>query len=144
MDYTITTQMTFSAAHYLRGHQGSCARLHGHNWTVEVSVTTDKLDENGFVIDFLALEDILKQTLAPFDHNSLNEVAPFDIQNPTAENIAAYIYQAINEKIKDLTSNAKVSEVTVWELGKYKATCRKSTPPPESKIQKGLAKDQVD
>lgn len=122
MNYTITTETTFSAAHYLRGYQGDCSRLHGHNWNVEVSVSTSKLDENGFAIDFLALEDLLKKAVAPFEHHNLNEVPPFDTKNPTAENIAEYVFETMSGNIRKFSPEALVSKVTVWEVGKCRAT----------------------
>jgi 6-pyruvoyltetrahydropterin/6-carboxytetrahydropterin synthase len=122
MNYTITTETTFSAAHYLRGYQGDCSRLHGHNWNVEVSVTSSKLDENGFAIDFLALEDLLEKAVAPFEHRNLNEVPPFDIENPTAENIAAYVFETMSGSIQEFSQEALVIGVTVWEVGKCRAT----------------------
>lgn len=122
MNYTITTEITFSAAHSLRGHEGDCSRLHGHNWHVEASVTTSRLDDNGFVIDFFILDDILKNAVAPFDHRNLNEVHPFDMKNPTAENIAAYIFETISDDIKSHAPDASVSQVTVREMGKFRVS----------------------
>ncbi len=121
MNYTITTETTFSAAHYLRGYEGDCSRLHGHNWKVEVSVSSPSLDKNGFAIDFLLLEDILRKAVMPFEHCHLNEVPPFDTINPTAENIAAYIFKNISGRIRDHAPEASVSQVTVWEIGKCRA-----------------------
>jgi 6-pyruvoyltetrahydropterin/6-carboxytetrahydropterin synthase len=43
----------------------------------------------------------------------LNEIPPFDILNPTAENIAKYFYQAVGKLINN--QNVRVSEVIIWE-----------------------------
>jgi 6-pyruvoyltetrahydropterin/6-carboxytetrahydropterin synthase len=93
MRYTITKDFAFSASHQLAGlpadHQ--CARLHGHNYVVRVELSSDVLDETGFVLDYGKLgfvKDLADQLL---DHRHLNDQFKF---NPTAENLAAwFLYQ---------------------------------------------------
>lgn len=120
MTYTVTTETTFAASHYLKGHEGGCGNLHGHNWKVEVSVDAPQLDGNGFVIDFLVLDEIMKEAIAPFDHSNLNDVVPFDSINPTAENLASCIFKKVNNKIKTHNPSASISKITVWEMDKYR------------------------
>lgn len=124
MTYTITTDVGFSAAHYLRGYAGACSKLHGHNWRVEVSVSTSALDDNGFAVDFLALDEILKGVAAPFDHEELNSVFPFDSVNPTAENMASHFMNTVNAQMKKCNPDAFVSEVIVWETDGYRASVK--------------------
>ena len=89
--YRITKSFTFSASHRLEGlpaeHQ--CARLHGHNYIVELILESQVLDEVGFVTDFGALAPVKRWLDNMFDHRHLNNVLPM---NPTSENFAAYIY----------------------------------------------------
>jgi len=43
--YELMVESKFSAAHQLRGYQGQCEKLHGHNWRVTAAVTAERLDE---------------------------------------------------------------------------------------------------
>ena len=102
----------FSAAHRLRGYQGDCERLHGHNYRVEVAVESLHLDDAGIVMDFRDLKQILKDVLKVLDHQYLNDLEPFTAINPSAENIAEYIFHAVWGSIK---TPVLLKEVTVWE-----------------------------
>jgi 6-pyruvoyltetrahydropterin/6-carboxytetrahydropterin synthase len=102
----------FSAAHRLRGYQGDCERLHGHNYRVEVAVESPQLDAAGIVMDFRDLKQILKDVLNGLDHQYLNDLEPFTTINPSAENIAEYIFHAVSGSIK---TPVVLKEVTVWE-----------------------------
>ena len=60
----------FSAAHFITFNGNVCERLHGHNYRVAVEVD-GPLDENQYVIDFIALRDELKTITDEFDHHVL-------------------------------------------------------------------------
>jgi len=111
--YTLTIRSEFAAAHQLRNYPGDCARLHGHNWKLEVQVTANKLDDKGMVVDFKAIKQATNEIAGMFDHHNLNEIAPFTHLNPTAENIAAYFYHALSEMLND--DRVKIKSVSVWE-----------------------------
>jgi len=110
--YTLKILTDFAAAHYLRNYEGVCNRLHGHNWKVEVQVVARQLDEVGMGVDFKVIKDATKSLIGRLDHYNLNDQPPFDAINPTAENIAAYLYklsQALN------SATVKVDAITLWE-----------------------------
>ena len=111
--YEVTIETHFSAAHRLRQYNGECERLHGHNWKVQISVTSQKLNELGMVMDFRELKSKTNVLMDEFDHQYLNEVPPFTELNPTTENIARYIFDELSKTIN--TGSIKVSKVTVWE-----------------------------
>lgn len=111
--YTLKIITDFAAAHLLRDYPGVCNQLHGHNWKVEVEVTTTQLDSVGMGVDFKVLKEATKAELALLDHRHLNELKPFDTINPTAENIAAYLYQRIGKRLN--VDAARVTAVTLWE-----------------------------
>jgi len=92
MKYRVSVVRGFSAAHALRGYKGKCEKLHGHNWKIKASLTAAKLDKTGMAMDFTDIKSALDGVLAKLDHSYLNETSPFDKINPTAENIAEYIY----------------------------------------------------
>ena len=111
--YSLKIVTDFAAAHLLRDYAGVCNQLHGHNWKVEVEVTSTTLDQVGMGVDFKVLKEATRAELALLDHRHLNEVAPFDTINPTAENIAAYLFQRLGERLNGATN--RVSAITLWE-----------------------------
>ena len=106
---------TFDAAHHLRGYVGKCSRLHGHTWTVELDVQGETLDEVGMLVDFKDLNRLLKETLEPLDHQYLNDLLPFRNVNPTAENIAKYLYETLAPQPLFGRRAAHLASVRVWE-----------------------------
>jgi 6-pyruvoyltetrahydropterin/6-carboxytetrahydropterin synthase len=122
MRYTICVEKNFSAAHALRGYQGRCERLHGHNWKVQVMLAGTRLNKLGMLMDFTELKAVLDTILARVDHRYLNEVPPFDTTNPTAENIAAFIFAALRKETRKLTPPVTVAAVRVWESDTSSAT----------------------
>jgi len=110
MPFQITTTRHFSAAHQLRLYDGSLEPLHGHNWKVKVTVSAEKLDEIGVVMDFHELERRVNRIVDPMHNRNLNELLPFKSTNPSAENVALYIAQKL-----DLPQGATLNSVEVWE-----------------------------
>ena len=93
--YTVTKRMEISAAHCLKlNYRSKCENLHGHNWIITVTVQSETLDENGMVVDFTKIKDVVNQ----FDHHVINEVIG-DL-NPTAENMAKWICDHIPRCIR--------------------------------------------
>jgi len=111
--YEVSIKSEFSSAHRLRGYKGRCEELHGHNWKVEVNIRKEKLDKVGMIFDFKELKLKLNEILTPLDHHYLNDLAYFKKINPTSENIAKYVFDKLNRKLK--SRKLKVSKVTVWE-----------------------------
>lgn len=111
--YTLKVLTDFAAAHSLRNYPGDCSKLHGHNWKVEVEVTATALDAVGIGMDFKHIRKEAKAVCDHLDHEFLNELPPFDTINPTAENIAAYIYRELGQRLN--TATAQVSAITIWE-----------------------------
>ncbi|MBO7392703.1 MAG: 6-carboxytetrahydropterin synthase QueD [Abditibacteriota bacterium] len=107
--YRIRIEDTFDAAHNLRNYPGSCRNLHGHTYRVRVEFLCRELDEMGMAIDFRVAKPALRKVLERLDHNYINELPEFAEQNPTAENIARFIYNEIKPEIPELCS------VTLWE-----------------------------
>jgi len=112
--YTLRVVTEFAAAHTLRGYAGSCSRMHGHNWKVEVEIRTSELDELGMGVDFRELRKTAREVTDELDHRYLNELAPFTERNPTAENIAAHCFREIGARLKHRRA-VTVHAVTVWE-----------------------------
>ena len=126
--YELTVKTNFAAAHSLRNYDGDCARLHGHTWVVEVSVLGEELDEAGILIDFKKLKRLIAEMIEELDHSYINEVPYFNAHdkynNPTAENLARYIYINIKKELQNLKYNVKISKVRLWESPNASVTYR--------------------
>ncbi len=112
--FELTIILDFAAAHCIPNYPGKCQRLHGHNWKVEVAVQGNKLDNLGMLVDFNELKRRVNTVLDTLDHHYLNEMEAFHAINPTAENIACYIYEKLEEEFYDMET-VSVAKVTVWE-----------------------------
>src|ERR1700729_64636 len=95
MPFEISTTRQFSAAHQLRLYDGSLEDLHGHNWTVKVTVTAEKLDAIGVVMDFHQLEQMVDDIIVPLHNRHLNDARLLSGLNPSAENVALTIGKAL-------------------------------------------------
>ncbi|HHO69112.1 MAG TPA: 6-carboxytetrahydropterin synthase QueD [Gammaproteobacteria bacterium] len=111
--YTLKIVTDFASAHTLRGYPGACARMHGHNWKVEVEVVARELDDIGMGVDFKVIKQATREVAERLDHRYLNELEPFTDINPTAENIAAYFYRALSDTLNN--QRVRVQAVTLWE-----------------------------
>ena len=121
--YEIRIKGDFAAAHNLRDVGGKCESLHGHNFTVEVAVESERLDEGGMVMDFRLLKAKTRSVLDTLDHRYLNELPFFRETNPSSENLAAYIFAEIARQVDQ--GSRRVSWVSVWESETSQATYRR-------------------
>lgn len=107
--FRITKEFHFSASHQLKGlpadHQ--CARLHGHNYIVEVELSGEALNEHGFVRDYHELAPLKRYIDDCFDHRHLNDVLGHDMV--TAERLAQHFYEWCKTRLPE-TSAVRVSE----------------------------------
>lgn len=111
--YEIWVKTTFSGAHHLRNYGGKCENIHGHNWMVGVFITCKNLNRIGLGIDFIEIKKKLAKVVEKLDHKDLNKLSFFKKKNPSAENIAYFIYQELKNKIN--SSKTKLSKVIVKE-----------------------------
>lgn len=111
--YKLNVTSQFSAAHQLKGYEGACKNLHGHNWKVRVGILCEKTDDIGMTIDFGIVKEIMENILARLDHSLLNDHDCFAEENPTSENIAQYLYVQFKSRLTE--QNCQVADVEVWE-----------------------------
>ena len=111
--FEVYVQAHFSAAHALRGYPGDCSRTHGHNWIIDVFVKCKKLNEIGIGVDFRDIKKGVKDVLKGLDHFNLNELPPFNEDNPTSENIARFLYIQLGKRLN--SDVAQVSKIKVSE-----------------------------
>jgi len=119
--FELSVKTGFAAAHRLRGYQGKCESLHGHNWKVEVVLEGAKLNELGMVMDFSDVKRLLRDIVADLDHQYLNDLPPFAETNPTTEGIARFISERLAGA---LPQGVRVKSVTCWESDDCSATYR--------------------
>ena len=113
IDYTdprrmrLDVEFYFAAAHRLPRYEGPCFRMHGHNYKFFISVEGDVDPATGMIADFGTIKDVVAQeVLARVDHRNLNDV----LENPTAENIARWIWEALVPRLPAL------AEVRLYEI----------------------------
>jgi len=111
--YELKVITDFAAAHQLRNFRGECEKLHGHNWRIEVVLSGDRLNEAGLLVDFKDVKTAANKILEDLDHAYLNELPQFKDENPSSENIAAYLFQQLSSELNG--SHLKVTKVTAWE-----------------------------
>ncbi|MBQ7696254.1 MAG: 6-carboxytetrahydropterin synthase [Lentisphaeria bacterium] len=99
--FDVEIRRTFSAAHQLRGYDGDCRNLHGHNYNVIAVVRTDKLNDIGIALDFKRLKAALDSILAAYDHKNLSELPEYAEVNPTSEIMAMHIHQRLSALLND-------------------------------------------
>ena len=121
--FEITIEETFAAGHALRNYHGKCENVHGHNYRCQVSVEGAELDDIGLLVDFVELKKVVHSVLDRMDHQWLNEFPPFDVLNPSAENMARYIYEEVTAGLTP-RPGVKVGWVKLWETDTASAVYR--------------------
>jgi 6-pyruvoyltetrahydropterin/6-carboxytetrahydropterin synthase len=114
--YEVTVEDTFAVGHYLRNYKGKCENPHGHNYKIRVTLAGTELDKAGLLLDFKDLKDVMKHAIERLDHQMINDIEPFTVLNPSAENLAKYFYNETNKRLSGITNGrVRVKDVTVFE-----------------------------
>jgi len=121
--FEIAVEETFPAGHALRGYRGKCENVHGHNYRCQVTLEGEQLDSIGLLVDFVELKRVVHTVLDRMDHQWLNEFPPFDVLNPSAENMAKYIYDEVKGELKT-GEGVRIAMVRLWETDTAHATYR--------------------
>ena len=122
--FEITVDETFAAGHALRGYKGKCENIHGHNYRVRVTLEGPELYSVGLLCDFVRLKQVIHGVIQALDHKFLNDFPPFDVINPSAENIAKYFYEQASARMQQPPNGARISCITIWETDTTAATYR--------------------
>ncbi|HEX2713395.1 MAG TPA: 6-carboxytetrahydropterin synthase QueD [Candidatus Acidoferrales bacterium] len=120
--FQVSVEESFSAGHALRGYKGKCENPHGHNYKVRVTLEGPVLDSIGLLYDFVHLKQVMNEVIHALDHKFLNDMAPFDAINPSAENIAKYFYDQASKQMHRGPNGARIASITVWETDSTAAT----------------------
>ena len=110
--FTISVERHFRASHQLTLPDGSKEPVHQHDWVVTASLSSERLNNMGVVMDFQALQAMIDKTVAGFDNSALESIGYFQQNNPSAENVAKYIY----EKLRiELPKGVKLLNILIVE-----------------------------
>lgn len=93
--FTIRVETGFRASHQLRLPDGSKEPLHHHDWLASAEVSSERLDSMGVVMNFQPLKAVLDSIVSDFDNAAIEAVGYFQQNNPSAENVAKYIYDKL-------------------------------------------------
>jgi 6-pyruvoyltetrahydropterin/6-carboxytetrahydropterin synthase len=121
--FEITIEETFAAGHALRNYRGKCENVHGHNYRCQVTVEGEQLDDIGLLVDFVELKRVVHSVLDRMDHQWLNDFPPFDRLNPSAENMAKFIYDEVSGGL-GTRPGVRIALVKLWETDTSSAVFR--------------------
>ena len=119
--FEATIEETFAAGHALRNYHGKCENPHGHNYRCKLTVEGESLDDAGLLVDFVELKRALHEVVDRMDHQWLNDLPPFDILNPSAENMARHICEEVGRSIGS-KNGVRIRSVRLWETDTASAT----------------------
>ena len=122
--FQVSVEETFSAGHALRGYKGKCENVHGHNFRVQAVIEGERLDDTGLLVDFIDVKNLMGKIIQRLDHVFLNDIPPFDVKNPSAENIAEYFHQEMSRGLTSTPVPVRIREIQVWETDIQSATYR--------------------
>jgi 6-pyruvoyltetrahydropterin/6-carboxytetrahydropterin synthase len=124
-EFLLSAEAAFSAAHTLPGVD-MCARMHGHNWRVRVTVrvAADRLDATGMGVDFRALEQMSRDAVSDFEHRYLNDLQVFAGRSPSAETVARVVGERVAARLEGHPSGGSVAQVELWEMPQYRVVYR--------------------
>jgi len=110
--YRVSVRSGFSASHRLKLADGRLEPPHGHDWLVEVDFAGPELDEYGLLIDFEQVQAALQSVLRNLHHTDLNEAELLRGLNPSAENVARVICDAMARRVSrpELLEGVRVEE----------------------------------
>ncbi len=108
----LTKVFTFAAAHQYGNANwsdeknlevfGKDARVHGHNYTLHVTVTGDVDPDTGFLVDLDHLKAVVKKhAVSVLDHSQFEKDIPwFEGKQPSTENLVVFIWEAISTHLE--------------------------------------------
>lgn len=112
--YTLAISRSFTARHFLIGGDwGAENELHSHNYTLEVRLSGEHLNEHGYLVDIVELESVLEALVGRYRDQTLNEQAEFEGLNPSIEHFARIFCQTLGGHLQ--APNLNHLEVRVWE-----------------------------
>jgi 6-pyruvoyltetrahydropterin/6-carboxytetrahydropterin synthase len=113
--YEVGVVAHFEAAHRLVGDFGPAQRMHGHTYRVELSVRGPNLAADGTLVDIGVVQTALRTIVGSFHYQNLDDLAPFQGTNSTAEVVAGVICDTVMAELQQ--RGLATIRVAVWESG---------------------------
>jgi 6-pyruvoyltetrahydropterin/6-carboxytetrahydropterin synthase len=112
--YRVAVQRDFIAQHYLIGGDwGPENQLHSHHYEVELLLEGETLDQHGYLVDIVDVENALDEVVGRFRDKALNDLPDFSGLNPSIEHFSRIICTALSNRIK--APNVGAVQVKIWE-----------------------------
>lgn len=111
--YELNKDMNFAAAHFIDHESaGKCQNVHGHTYFANVTIVGNELQDNGFLVNFQELKELVH---GRYDHSLMNDNNDFNFEQPSTEVVAKSIYKNIEHALKKYDNDPKVLQVIVRE-----------------------------
>lgn len=115
--FELNKDMHVSAYHFIpREDAGACSRVHGHTYTINITIAGDDLDESGFLVNFSTLKKLIH---GKYDHTALNDHEEFSSTDPyampTTEVVAKTVYDKVTAYLTTLANKPTCVQVFVRE-----------------------------
>ena len=111
--YQLAITRRFIAQHYLIGDDwGPENQKHSHHYKLEVRIEAPELDQHGYLIDIVDLENTLTEVLKHYQEHTLNDLPPFKDLNPSLERFAKVIWESLLSKLE---LKQEALRITLWE-----------------------------
>lgn len=112
LTYEMGIDSFFGASHAV----GADGPRHTHSFRVQVTLVSDTVDEQGMMRGFRGVSNVLNDEVQQLANRFLNEVAPFDVLQPTGENLAAFLFRRLCDGLASAEgSDSGVVALTLWE-----------------------------
>ncbi|AQQ70167.1 6-carboxy-5,6,7,8-tetrahydropterin synthase [Limihaloglobus sulfuriphilus] len=111
--YEVLIEYVFQASHAVCMPAGGLMEdMHSHEWRLKAAFGADKLDENGFAIEFSQAQSLIRDTLSPLEGKVLNNIPVFEGEIPTTEILSRYIYRNLKKRLQ---SDLKINYIELTE-----------------------------
>ena len=97
--YEVSVEAAFRASHRVQDQHGDLEPAHEHDWHVRATFVGPELDEAGILVDFVAAQRKLRETVALLHGTDLNECPVMKDLGPSAERVAKVIYDLMAQEM---------------------------------------------
>ena len=112
--YKVAVKRDFVAQHFLIGGDwGPENDKHSHHYAVELQLEGPTLDQHGYLVDIVDIENHLDALVASYRDQTLNDLPEFDGLNPSIEHFSRILCLGMAERIQAATLAAVT--VVIWE-----------------------------
>ena len=99
--FAVSVEKHFRASHQLVLEDGTKEPAHNHDWSATATLSSAKLNNMGVVMNFQEIKAMLNEAVAEFENSALETIEYFQRKNPSAENVAEYIYEKLHKKLPE-------------------------------------------